>query len=341
MAETEPTKKFFSKRVGRNVFDSPPRISIVIPAYNAADHICETLDSVKAQKFREYEIIVVNDGSPDTDKLERAIKMRLEDIIYIKQRNAGAAVARNTGIEHARGEIIAFLDADDIWQPDYLTSQFVFLQRHSYDMVYCDAALFGHRSAYRKTFMETAPSEGEPDFDAILSLRCNVITSGTMARKATILRAGMFENDRVKAEDFHLWLRMAKTGSKIGYQRRILLKYRVHLNSLSGDAIDRIERAIDVFERVERTIELSEQQHADLEQTIAGLKADLAVEQGKAFLIHGEYAEAARSFGTANAHRKSLKLTAIGLLTRLAPQTLLRFYKTSRPADIALTPRQN
>ena len=128
-----------------------------MPAYNAADHICETLDSVKAQKFREYEIIVVNDGSPDTDKLERAIKMRLEDIIYIKQRNAGAAVARNTGIEHARGEIIAFLDADDIWQPDYLTSQFVFLQRHSYDMVYCDAALFGHRSAYRKTFMETAP----------------------------------------------------------------------------------------------------------------------------------------------------------------------------------------
>jgi len=189
--------------------------------------------------------------------------------------------------------------------------------------------------------MGTAPSEGEADFDAILSLRCNVITSGTMARKAAILRAGMFENDRVKAEDFHLWLRMAKTGSKIAYQRKILLKYRVHLDSLSGDGIDRIERAIDVFERVERTIELSEQQHADLEKTIGGLKADLAVEQGKAFLIHGEYAEAARSFSNANAHRRSLKLTAVGLLTRLAPQTLLRFYKTSRPADIAFTPRQN
>jgi hypothetical protein len=134
---------------------------------------------------------------------------------------------------------------------------------------------------------------------------------------------------------------MAKTGSKIAYQRKILLKYRVHLDSLSGDGIDRIERAIDVFERVERTIELSEQQHADLEKTIGGLKADLAVEQGKAFLIHGEYAEAARSFSNANAHRRSLKLTAVGLLTRLAPQTLLRFYKTSRPADIAFTPRQN
>ena len=84
-----------------------------------------------------------------------------EDIIYIKQRNAGAGVARNTAIEHARGEIIAFLDADDVWLPDFLASQYVFLERHGYDMVYCDAILFGMHSAYRKTFMEDAPSDGE------------------------------------------------------------------------------------------------------------------------------------------------------------------------------------
>lgn len=340
MSEIEPRKRFFSKRVGRNVFDSPPRVSIVIPAYNAADHICETLDSIKAQKFREYEIIVVNDGSPDSDKLERAIKTRLDDIIYVKQRNAGAAVARNTGIEHARGEIIAFLDADDLWNPEYLTSQFVFMQRHNYDMVYCDAALFGHRSAYRKTFMETAPSEGEADFDSILNLRCNVITSGTLARKLAIQRAGMFENGRVKAEDFHLWLRMAKTGSKIGYQKKALLRYRVHIDSLSGDAIDRIERAVDVFERVRQTIELTGEQTAGVEKRLARLRADLAVEQGKAFLLDGEYAEAARSFSTANTHRRSIKLTAIGLMTRVAPQTLLKYYRTHRPTDIAFTPRQ-
>ncbi len=340
MSEIEPKRKFFNKRVGRNVFDTPPRISIVIPAYNVADHICETLDSVKAQKFREYEIIVVNDGSPDTDKLERAIKMRLDDIVYIKQRNAGAAVARNTGIEHARGEIIAFLDGDDIWQPDHLTNQFVFLQRHDYDMVYCDAALFGHRSAYRKTFMETAPSDGEADFDGLLSLRCNVITSGTMARKTAIVRAGMFENDNVKAEDFHLWLRMAKTGSKIGYQRKVLLKYRVHVNSLSGDAIDRVTRAISVFERVSTTIELSDAQRTEVEQRIDSLKADLAVEQGKAFLLKGDFNEAADAFRTANQHRQSLKLAAISLFTRLAPRTMLRFYQANRPTDLAFTPRQ-
>lgn len=210
---SKPVKSGIVKRVGRNVFDAPPRISVVIPAYNVADFIAETLDSVIAQRYREHEIIIINDGSPDTEKFERAINTRLEEIVYIKQPNAGAGAARNTAIEHARGEIIAFLDGDDIWLPEYLASQYVFMQRHGYDMVYCDAVLFGLNSPYRRTFMETAPSEGEANFESILDLRCNVITSGTLARKQAIIDAGMFETERVRAHDFVLWLRMAKRGA--------------------------------------------------------------------------------------------------------------------------------
>lgn len=336
MQETLPETKYISKRVGRNVFDTPPKISVVIPAYNTADYICETIESVLKQKFREHEIIVVNDGSPDTAKLERAIKIYLEDITYIKQRNAGAGVARNTGIEHARGSIIAFLDSDDVWMPDFLASQYVFLERNGLDMVYCDAVLFGMRSAYRQTLMETAPSEGECDFDAILDLRCNVVTSGTMVRKTAIFRAGMFENERVKAEDFHLWLRIAKTGSKIGYQKKPLLKYRVHLNSLSGDAINRVERSIDAFQRVNQTIELTAEQRRSVEERISGLQADLAVEQGKSYLLKGAYQDAAEAFRTANMHRHSLKLAAISWMARLAPRTLLKVYKSHRSGELAL-----
>src|SRR5436305_2891507 len=115
----------YKKRVGHNVRSARPKISVVIPAYNSAETIAEALRSVLAQKFREHEIIVVNDGSPDKDKFERAIRPLLEDIIYIRQRNSGAGAARNLGIEHARGEIIAFLDADDIWLPDHLAAQYV------------------------------------------------------------------------------------------------------------------------------------------------------------------------------------------------------------------------
>jgi len=335
MSET-PVKQHISKRVGRNVFDTPPKISVVIPAYNNADVIAETLDSVVAQKFREHEIIVVNDGSPDTEAFERAIRNHLEEIIYIRQRNQGAGPARNTAIEHARGDIIAFLDGDDVWLPDFLASQYVHMNRNGLDMVYCDAMLIGMNSALRRTFMETAPSVGEADFNAILDLRCNVITSGVMAKKEFILKAGMFETERVRAHDFHLWLRMAKAGAKIGYQQKPLLKYRVETSGLSGDSISRVERERDAFVRVMNTIELDEEQRDIATRRIAGLEADLAVEQGKSYLLSGDYRLAAIAFRVANRHRRSLKLTAITWLARLAPSLLLKHFKTHRPADIAL-----
>src|SRR4051812_21361852 len=115
MSSPDFQPKYISKRVGRNVFDAPPKISVVIPAYNSAKFIDETLRSVAEQRFREYEVIIVNDGSPDTDEFERTIRPRIENIIYIRQRSAGAGAARNTALEHARGEFIAFLDSDDVW----------------------------------------------------------------------------------------------------------------------------------------------------------------------------------------------------------------------------------
>ncbi len=340
MLEHEARNMVISVRVGRNVFDSPPKISVIIPVYNNAEHIADTIDSVIKQKFREHEIIVVNDGSPDTEQLERQLKLRLEDIIYIKQRNCGAGVARNTGIKNARGEVIAFLDGDDQWMPDFLASQYVFLQRHNYDLVYCDAVLFGMNSAYRRTFMQTAPSEGEADFESILDLRCNVITSGTMARKKAIVDAGMFEVERVRAHDFHLWLRMAKGGAKIGYQRTPLAKYRVHLDSLSGDSISRAERHRDAYVRVRNTIEMTEPERAITDRRIADFEAELAVEQGKCFLLNGEFSEASTAFRVANKHRRSVKLAVVAMLSKIAPKLLVKFYVSSRPSEIAMVPHQ-
>jgi len=332
-------ERYYKKRVGSNIFGTTPKVSVVIPAYNSADTIEEALKSVLAQKFREHEIIVVNDGSPDTEKFERAIRAHLEDIIYIRQRNSGAGPARNLAIEHARGEFIAFLDADDVWLPDLLASQYVFMQRHAYDMVYCDAQMFGLNSAYLRTFMQDAPSDGEANFNSILDLRCNVITSGTLARRSKIVAVGMFETDRVRAHDFHLWLRMAKAGAKIGYQKKVLLKYRVGTGGISGDSISRVEREIAAFERVRQTIDLDAEQQQIVTRRIAGLEADLAVEQGKSFLLSGDYREAAVAFRVANRHRRSIKLAAISWLARIAPRALVKHYKQKRSAEISLVPR--
>ena len=88
------------------------RFSVVIPLYNKENCIRKTLESVKKQRFKDYEVIVVDDGSTDRS-LEEAEKMKCENISIIRQQNQGVSVARNTGILHAQGEYIAFLDADD------------------------------------------------------------------------------------------------------------------------------------------------------------------------------------------------------------------------------------
>lgn len=323
--------------VGRNVFSWRPKVSVVIPAYNVAEYIGETLESVAAQRFRDFEVIVVNDGSPDTIAFERALRPHLENIIYIKQPSLGAGAARNTAINHARGEIIAFLDGDDIWLPEFLASQVAFLGR-GYDMVYCDAQQFGMRSVLRRTFMESAPSSGEVTAAALLDFQCNVITSGTIAKKSSLIAAGSFEHERARAHDFHLWVRMAKNGAKIGYQEKVLLKYRVHLDSLSGDSVSRVEREIDVFHRVRKSISLNEHELELLDRRLSSLEADLKVESGKAYLLKEDFANARVAFAEANRQRRSLKLALVAAAARFFPNLLLNHYRRNRIDDIAMVP---
>ncbi|MEO7660034.1 MAG: glycosyltransferase family A protein, partial [Pyrinomonadaceae bacterium] len=240
MQEQNPQNKYFTKRVGRNVFATRPRISVIIAVDDSVDLVRETLESVIGQKHREHEIIVVNDGSPETAQLERELKTSFENIIYIKQRRAGISAARNTAIENARGDLIAFVNSGHLWQPDFLTTQLVFIERHNYDAVYCDAVLFGTHSAYRRTFMESSPSEGEVNFESLLHGRCNVLTAGALVRRQALLDVGMFQESAEAFAEFALWLRLAQRSGGIGYQQKQLLKYRANADYRLGDDLTRL-----------------------------------------------------------------------------------------------------
>src|SRR5690242_14802421 len=121
-----------------------PRVSVIIPAYNAAAFIGETLDSVYAQTFNNFEIIVVNDGSPDTEALEQKLSSYPAKLRYLKQANQGAAAARNTGPRAAIGEFVAFLDADDTWLPQFLEKQVALLDNAPADVVWADSLIRGN-----------------------------------------------------------------------------------------------------------------------------------------------------------------------------------------------------
>ena len=116
---------------------SSPLVSVIIPAYKVAPFINETLESVFAQDLNDFEVIVINDGSPDTEDLEVALEPYKERITYLKQANLGAGAARNAGLRAARGTYVAFLDGDDIWFPIFLSEQIRFLETgDGFDLVF-------------------------------------------------------------------------------------------------------------------------------------------------------------------------------------------------------------
>lgn len=337
MSENSARKQDIHIQRGKDVLTSP-KVSIIIPAYNIAKYIVETLDSVFIQTFNNYETIVINDGSPDTEEFEKELKPYFDKIVYLKLNNVGAGAARNFGIENSRGELLAFLDGDDIWMPDYLASQVKFLEENNYNLVYSDALLFGGSAYDGRSYMQDSPSGGEANFESLLDLRCNVITSGTLATKKNVVDVGMFEWEKVRAHDFVLWLRIAKAGGQIGYQKKILLKYRVRLDSLSGDSIQRVQREIDVFHRIKALIPIDENHKEIIGKHLTRLEAEKEIERGKSFLLQENFVEARNCFKKGNEYRKSNRLGLIIFLLRIAPNLLLRFYRSQRKDEIGFIP---
>src|SRR5712692_8202106 len=306
-------------------------VSIIIPACNVAPYIGETLDSVFAQTFADYEVIVINDGSPDTDELERTLARFIDRINYIKQENRGASAARNAGLRAARGELVAFLDADDLWLPSYLDEQIKFILERNCDLVCADAEVFSDSSNDEKTYMESlmadAPPTGDVTFLGLLGAEQSLITSGVVVRRTLVIDVGLFDEALRNSQDFDLWLRLARHGTRMAYQRRVLLRYRSRDNSLSGDEVNVHRRELRVLEKVERSYDLSPAERTDVGSVIERRRAVLEFELGKLYLARGEFIHARESFGKANQSGRSWKTQAAVGFSRLAPRLMQSLYQ--------------
>jgi glycosyltransferase involved in cell wall biosynthesis len=307
--------------------DDAPAVSIIIPAFNSASYIGEALDSVFAQTFSDYETIVINDGSPDTDKLEQVLEPYKERIIYLKQENRGPGGARNTAILKARGEYVALLDSDDVWLPNYLAQQMHALRKNpALDLIYSDALLVGDSPLAGRNFMEDNPSSGEASFESLLRWDCTVITSCTVARRQSLIDAGLFDECFYYSEDFDLWLRLAHRGGLFDYQKQVLANHRLHPSSLCADGVRQLEGEIKVYEKWMQEPSLSLPMRRLIRAQMEYRRAELGVAEGKRKLLAGQYAQARESFARANDffHQRKLRLTLVGL--RFAPYLFKLLY---------------
>ena len=307
-----------------------PQISVIIPAYNVSSYIGETLESVFAQTFTDYEVVIVNDGSPDTEQLERVLAPYLDRIRYFKQENRGAGAARNTGLREAQAEFIAFLDGDDLWLPNYLDQQMKFVRERACDLVCADGVVFNDSSNDAKTYMEAlmadAPPTGEVTFLNLLSAEQSMITSGVVARRESIFKVGLFDESLRNAQDFDLWLRLARDGARLAFQRKVLLRYRSRGDSLSGNAINIHRRELRVYDKIEQSYELTAAEREKIFPVIENRRSFLEFELGKLFLAEGDFAGARDSFARANSLRSSWKTRAALGFSRLAPRLMQSLY---------------
>ncbi len=305
-------------------------VSVIIPAYNVAPYIGETLDSVFAQTFTNYEVILVNDGSPDTEEFERVLEPYRERIRYFKQENCGASAARNAGLLMARGELIAFLDADDRWSPNYLEEQLSFMRARNCDLVCADALVFGDSHEAGRTYFENVMAAAQPDGDVtfldLVGGERSLITSGVVTRRALVLEVGLFDLTLRNAQDLDLWLRLALHGARLSYQRRVLLHYRTRLNSLTGDAINSHLRELRIFEKIEQSYAMTPAERAEVAPVIRNRRALIEYELGKLHLLPGDFARARESFARASNFGGGWKPRVAWWLTRLAPGMMQALY---------------
>jgi glycosyltransferase involved in cell wall biosynthesis len=302
------------------------RVSVIIPAYNAAKFIGAALDSVFAQTYPHYEVVVVNDGSPDTSELEEVLKPYAERIVYLAQENRGLSGARNTGIRAAQAEFVALLDADDLWEPNYLERQFAEIERRpELDIVYGDAKIFGDSIDDGKKFMDLCPSNGPVTFESLVTQRCNVMVS-VLARRETLIAAGLFDEQLRSVEDFDLWLRVIKQGGKIGYHRDVLTRYRRHAASLSADPVWMCQHVLKVLDKAARTLSLDVSEKDLLARERARFQAMLLLQEGKRAFFKGEQEVAVNKLTEANRVFKSRKISTTLWFLRRVPRVLLFAY---------------
>jgi glycosyltransferase involved in cell wall biosynthesis len=244
-----------------------PKVSVIIPTYNCARYIVQTVESVFAQTYADFELIVIDDGSTDNTRDLLAPYIAANRLIYLHQQNAGESVARNNGIRHAHGEYIAFLDSDDWWTPDKLALQVPALDAapqavmaYTYSFaVDNDGQPIRFRGGNRMSW-------GQPGLHEMFETLVvgNVIANPNtvLARTAALLQTTLFDEEIEWGEDWRLWLQLAQMGPFL-FTPAETACYRMRRpgRRLEIEASDEFVTQNEII--LQRTFEAVKQHHAD------------------------------------------------------------------------------
>jgi len=188
-----------------------PRVSVIVPVFNAIRTIERALAGVRAQTFADLEIIAVDDGS--TDGSLEVLQRYADTIKILQQRNRGPSAARNLGIANSTGELLGFLDADDWWKPELLTRMVKALDQDPQAvMAYCDLQLVDSLGKPFETSLMAVREARPPSLPDMLESLWPIMPSGTLIRRSALGAVGGFPESLRAFEDVYLWLLLREKG---------------------------------------------------------------------------------------------------------------------------------
>lgn len=209
-------------------------ISIIIPCYNAEKFIKETIESVIVQTYSNWELIIVDDGSSDESIAIISTYLNDKRIKLISQKNSGVSVARNSGATYAKGNFLCFLDADDVWERNFIQESLFVLTKHkSAIMANCDSKAIDQNSNILKQKFEA--HEGDV-FRDVLLFKSNRVTfpSSIMVKVEEFKTLGGFDVSLSNVADKYFYLSIAKQGEIVRINKQLLL-YRIHSNNMHSN----------------------------------------------------------------------------------------------------------
>jgi glycosyltransferase involved in cell wall biosynthesis len=217
-----------------------PRVSVITPAHRAEAFLAATLGSVVSQTYADWEAIVVDDASDDaTAEVARGVADPRIRVVR-SEANLGPAGARNLALDHADGDLVALLDADDRWLPEYLERQVALFdaeeaRRPGVGIVACDAWMEGPDGRLPETYGQRFGFPADPSVADLL--RANTIFVSAVSPRAVVEEVGRFSTECFGSEDHDLWLRIVEAGYRVVATREPLAVYRLSPAGVSASAL--------------------------------------------------------------------------------------------------------
>lgn len=256
-----------------------PLVSIIIPTYNRGWIVKEAIDSVLAQDFKDFELIVVDDGS--TDNTPDTLSSYKNEIIMVRQKNKGVSAARNRGIVSAAGRWIAFLDSDDLWMPKKLSIQVDFFRRHP-DALICQTEEIWFRNGIRVNPRRRHQKYSGMIFERSLDL-CLVSPSAVMIDRRLFEIVGLFDESLPTCEDYDLWLRISSRYPVFLIDTPLIIKRGGHEDQLSRTS-GQDKYRIQALKKIIESNILSEAQYGAALKTLrkkCGIYASGCIKRGR------------------------------------------------------------